>query len=434
MSPVWNQPSRMASAVAVVVAAVAGEQVDAAQADLAVVGDAHVDAGQGRTDRADPHLAGAVDGGRGGGLGEAVALEDGDPDAAVEVAEAGAERSAAGDGVLHLAAHRLTQLAVDQLVEDGVAQPQAQRHAAGILRLRPGDGGRGGPVEDLALAAGLGLGLGGVVDLLEDPRHRQDEGRLERREVVEQRLDVGRVPHPHPGRHRQHLDEPGEHVRERQEEQGGGALGLDHLGELLGGVLGQGEEVAVGELDALGSAGRARGVDDRGEAVAVERRTAGVELGVVDVVAVAAQAVDVALVDHPDVLQAGQPRATLLDRGEVGVGLDDHADRAGVGEDPLDLLGRGRLVDRHRHGTGRPQREVGDGPLVPGAAHDRDGVADADAGGDQALGERGDVGGEGGRGDVGPAGARPHGEGDATRLGARPPQRHVGETSLGGLG
>ena len=113
-----------------VVAAVAAEQVDAAQADLAVVGDAHVDAGQRQADRADPHLAGAVDGGRGGGLGEAVALEDRDADAAVEVAEAGAERGAAGDGVLHLAAHRLAQLAVDQLVEHGVAQPQAERHAA----------------------------------------------------------------------------------------------------------------------------------------------------------------------------------------------------------------------------------------------------------------------------------------------------------------
>ncbi len=168
--------------------------------------------------------------------------------------------------------------------------------------------------------------------------------------------------------------------------------------------------------------------------LAVERLAAGVEVGVVHVVAVAAQAVDVALVDDPDVLQSGEPRAALLDRGEVGVGLDDHADRAGVGEDPLDLLGRGRLVDRHRHGTGRPQREVGDGPLVAGAAHDGDRVADADAGGDQALGERRDVGGEGGRGDVGPAGTRPHGEGDTTRLGARPPPWHVGEAALRRLG
>ena len=45
--------------------------------------------------------------------------------------------------------------------------------------------------------------------------------------------------------------------------------------------------------------------------LAVERLAAGVELGVVDVVAVAAEAVDVALVDDPDVLQAGEPRAAL---------------------------------------------------------------------------------------------------------------------------
>ena len=43
---------------------------------------------------------------------------------------------------------------------------------------------------------------------------------------------------------------------------------------------------------------------------------------------------------------------------------------AGVGEDPLDLLGGGGLVDRDGHGAGGPDREVGEGPLVAGLAHD----------------------------------------------------------------
>ena len=53
--------------------------------------------------------------------------------------------------------------------------------------------------------------------------------------------------------------------------------------------------------------------------VAVERRAARLELGVVDVVAVAAEAVDVAVVDDPHVAQRRQARAALSTDGEVGV-------------------------------------------------------------------------------------------------------------------
>ena len=43
-------------------------------------------------------------------------------------------------------------------------------------------------------------------------------------------------------------------------------------------------------------------------------------------------------------------------------------DRAGVAEDPLDLLGRGGLVDRHGHRARGPDREVDQRPLVAGLA------------------------------------------------------------------
>ena len=94
--------------------------------------------------------------------------------------------------------------------------------------------------------------------------------------------------------------------------------------------------------------------------VAVERLAAGVELGVVDVVAVAAQAVDVALVDDPDVLQAGEPGAALLDRGEVGVGLDDRP-RPRRSRRGSTRPGRGRRSRRsapapHRPTTARSRR------------------------------------------------------------------------------
>ena len=59
--------------------------------------------------------------------------------------EPGAERRTPRDGVLDLAAHRITELGVDQPVEDAVLDAQRERHRPGILRLRPGDrrGGRG---------------------------------------------------------------------------------------------------------------------------------------------------------------------------------------------------------------------------------------------------------------------------------------------------
>ena len=113
-----------------------------------------------------------------GGLGEAVALEHVDADAAVEVAEPLAERRAAGDGVRAAAAERRAQPGVDQPVEDPVLGPHARGRTGRVSR--PRDQAMaivGGPVEDLAAAVGDGALGGGVEDLLEDPRHREDEGR-----------------------------------------------------------------------------------------------------------------------------------------------------------------------------------------------------------------------------------------------------------------
>ncbi len=126
-------------------------------------------------------------------LGQAVALEDGEADPAVEVAEAVAERGAAGDGVDAAAAERLAQLAVDELVENGVLGPQAQRHPAAVECAGPGDRGVGGALEDRAATVGGGPLRGGVEDLLEHAGDGQDERRPELAEVGDQVLDVGAV-------------------------------------------------------------------------------------------------------------------------------------------------------------------------------------------------------------------------------------------------
>ena len=77
-----------------------------------------------------------------------------------------------------------------------------------------------------------------------------------------------------------------------------------------------------------------------------------------------------------------------------------------------DLLGGGGLVDRHRHRAGGPDGEVDEGPLVAGPAHQGDPVAGVDAGGDQALGQRDDLGAELRRRSRRSTRALPPGEGD----------------------
>ena len=88
MSPVWNQSPSNDLGGRLGVVPVLLEDVDALDLDLAVVGDPDADAGQRGADGADLGLVGEVDRRGRGGLGEAVALEDHDAEAAEEVAEA----------------------------------------------------------------------------------------------------------------------------------------------------------------------------------------------------------------------------------------------------------------------------------------------------------------------------------------------------------
>lgn len=192
MSPVWNQPSASASAVAAGLFQYSLKQVLAVQQHLPVVRDPHDRARQRLADRADLLAVPGVERGGRAGLGQAVALQHREADAAEEVAEALAQRGPARDGVLAPPAEHRAQLAVDQLVEDLVLDPQAHRRARrGVQRLAVRDRGVGGPVEDRALAVGLRLGARRVVDLLEDPRHAQDQRRPEGRQLVGEVLDVG---------------------------------------------------------------------------------------------------------------------------------------------------------------------------------------------------------------------------------------------------
>ena len=229
MSPVWSQPSRSStSRRGRLVVPVAGEHLTALEQQLAVVGDPHGRARKRPANGADLESLGGVDGERRRGLGEPVALEHGQADATVEVAEPLAQRGATGDRIAAPAAEGRPEPAVDEPLEDRVlgadrerapARGQSSPRDQAIAARRPG--------RRSAPALGGGVLAGGVEHLLEDAGHREHEGRLELTEVASQVGDVAGVAEAHPGLDRADLDDPGEHVGERQEEQRRGSSGAN---------------------------------------------------------------------------------------------------------------------------------------------------------------------------------------------------------------
>ena len=288
-------------------------------------------------------------------------------------------------------------------VGDGVLGLEHHPGTAGRLeRARVGDRDLGRPPEDPQRRARARLLLGGVVDLLEDAGHGEDERRLERLEVREQVARVGGVAQHGTGRDAQHFDVAREDVGERHEQQRARVRLRADLTEAEGAVERERHEVAVREHDPLRAARRARRVDDRRDVVGAELPAATLDLGVRDVRAVGDQRRDAPLVDHDDLAKVAQLATSVLDDGRVSRRLDDRESNVGVREDPAHLVGRRGLVDRHADGACGPDREVGDGPLVARVRHDRHVVAGSDPVRDQPLGDCGHLSGEGGRGDGGP--------------------------------
>ena len=302
----------------------------------------------------------------------------------------------AGDRARALPAERGPQLAEHELVEQGVLQAQDDAGAARVEGLAVGDGRRLGHVEDPALAVVVRLDLGAVVDLLEHARHREQEVGLEAGQLGGQLLRVGEVADRVAVLHRGALDDAGEDVREREEQQRR-VPGRHEVRERVGDGAHLEQQVAVGDLAALGAARGARGVDQRREVVGVHRRPALLQRRVVDARAGVAQGAHraVGAVDLPHVLELGELLAQVLDDGAVLVGLDDHALGAGVGQAPLDLVGRRGLVDREGHRAGRPEGVVEQRPLVARRRDEADPVAGLQARGEEALRGGGDLVAEG---------------------------------------
>ena len=300
---------------------------------------------------------------------------------AEEVAEPRPQRRSAADDVVDLPADRGPQLAVDEAVEELVPQPQQQARAAA------GRGTRCTPRavdsawrEDPALALRRGLVLRRVVDLLEDVGHGEDDRRLELDEergaflasLLWARWTRLWTAVSWMDRARMCATGMKSSVLLR-------SLKTSSV-TFVGGhdVVDLAQQVGVGDGAALGAPRRAGRVDDRGQ----RRRSSVTCGGPRPRTGRAATRRGERRRGRPGRRAATRPqvgRPVAHGRDHVGDGgvRDEHADRTGVAQDPLDLLGRRRLVDRHGDPAGGPDRVVAHHPLEARARHDRDAVARA---------------------------------------------------------
>ena len=175
---------------------VAGGVDRAAAEDLAVLGEAHLDAGVGPPDGAELEGAGAVGGEGAGRLGHAVDVEDLQPEAAHELRDLQRHRRRGARGPPHLVeAEQQPEEAEDRLVGLRVGLLDLGRHLVAVLvGLRPGEPG-GHRVGDELLVGGvrvLGeLGRDAGLDLLPDPRDAEEGRGVHLAERAEQPGRVG---------------------------------------------------------------------------------------------------------------------------------------------------------------------------------------------------------------------------------------------------
>ena len=383
---------RLAGRLLVLVIAL--EYVRAPDEDLAVVRDPHLATGKRLADRADPEVLGGRDRRRGRGLGHAPALENEDAGRVEEAEDLGVDRRCPRDRQPDLAAEKVADLREHLLVGELVLLAQQEpRLAAGALGLAHLLADSDGPVEDQLLEAALLLhrGGGGGVDLLEDPRHGGEVGRLHLGEVGD---DLERVALPVGERGAQveaaELDQQRERVREREVEVGELAF-LDHA--LRVHHVEHRAVVPVRDHAALGRPRGARCVDEGADVLGGDRAPALLPLGGVASLAAAGDLLHrgrvLAAACHPDhLLELGQALADGADLLELLVVLDDDDARVRVLEDVLALFRRVGLVDRDHGRPGGERREIEVGPFGPCVGEDRDLVALLDPHLDQPEGER----------------------------------------------
>ena len=188
------------------------------------------------------------------------------------------------------------------------------------------------------------------LQLLPDPRDREEPGRPHLGQVLDDLPGVRTARDREAAQHRQVVaDVALGDVRHRQVGDDPAAVGeLDHLVVGADGLA----DVRVRDLHALGRTGGPRRVDQRQEVVGLDRPPGGLEVEVVvaarDELVERHGSVGGVAVDHDHVLE----RVGRVARGQDLVRvllLGDRDGAARVVHEVLDLLGRVRVVDRERH-------------------------------------------------------------------------------------
>ena len=343
----------------------------AAYAQFAVVRDTRGDAAHRHADRADPIVLRQAHAHRPAGLRHAVALKQRHADAVEEVRKVGIHRGAAGDGEVGVRAENRADLLVHhQLVEPVGEAPPPRQFLAGLLGLRPIPRHVRRTQEHLAGDALAGALRRCVIHLLEHARHRQQQRRAERLEILDDRLHVGTQSQRQRAAEAQQLHEPREHVAQRQEQQQTAVGPRAGAGHVLHGRQAQERQIAVRQLHALGGAGGAGRVDDRREVVAVGVVLARPELLVAHFLAIRLQGFERAGLDHEHLAQRLHLIVDGFDLVALPVVLGERDRGLRIVEDPAHLSVGIRLVDRDGERPDRHDGHVERGPFPARTRHD----------------------------------------------------------------
>ena len=254
---------------------VAAHDVGAARLDLAVRGDAHLDVADGAADRADAIVFQAVDGDDGRGLGQPVALDDGQPRAVEDVARAppGAPRRPRRRGVYARPSPRATsrRRAARRrlcLKSEQRADGLASEHGRARPLLPDVDGPRQ-QTPSSTRPPSAALLLDARVNLLEEARDGDDDRRAHLAHVVADASPCDSAKKTLMPWWRYMYIAPRSKTCESGSTESATSVGRE--GEALGGVDQVRDEVRVREHDALRLARRPRRVDDRRQVVGADR-------------------------------------------------------------------------------------------------------------------------------------------------------------------
>ena len=345
-------------------------------------------------------MVGRHGGGEAAVLGLAVDLAHVDAERHVPLDEVGRDRRSAGGGAPGaMQPHRALDVVEHEEVGDPKEQTKAQAGPpAGEALLGDPRADRERPVVGESARSGRVAHpeRDRRIELLPDPRHREEERRRDFADVFGHRVDAfGEVDGRAGAERVEYADRTLGDVAERQE--GELLIPFMKLGDVVG-VVDLEQDVAVAQHGPLGRSGRPRGVHQDRQIVGPGDLDHSIErAGVFGLVAepdlqevlerqhlLVLEGVQPLRIEDDDLHELGAAGADLEDLVELLLVRGEEEARAAVVHDVLDLLGGVGRVDPVRDGADRERPEVRVEPFRAVVGHDRDHVARAQAERDQA--------------------------------------------------